>query len=294
MKYSDTYSISLMCKCLNISRSSFYHYFYYSSNNFDKNSHIMSRILSIFYNSKKTYGAPRITAVLNGEGLIISQKTVAKYMRILGLYSISKKNFPKRKSSMSEEEKSKIKNLIKDVLVIRPNQVWTTDITYIKTKEDGTVYLSSIMDLFSRRIIAWNVGYNMKKELVLETLENALFIRNYPKNIIIHSDKGSQYRSYAFRDLIVKHNCLYSYTSLNHSCDENANQESFHATLKKEWLYSYSFNTINDVRRACFEYIEGFYNTSRIHSSLGFLSPLNFELKFFNQIPLLSVSNILT
>ena len=226
-----------MCKCLNISRSSFYHYFYYSTNNFDKKVYIISRILTIFYNSKKTYGSPRITAVLNGEGLKISQKTVAKYMKILNLFAISKANFPKRKSSMTELEKSKIINLIKNINVIRPNQVWTTDITYIKTKEDGTVYLSSIMDLFSRKIIAWNVGFNMKKELVLETLDNAFFIRNNPVNVIIHSDKGSQYRSYAFRDLIIKHKCLYSYTSLNHSCDENANQESFHASLKKEWLY---------------------------------------------------------
>lgn len=294
MKYSDKYSITLMCKCLNISRSSFYHYFYYSKSYSDDKASILSRILTIFYNSKKTYGSPRITAVLNEEGLCISQKTVAKYMRTLNLCAVSKMNFPKRKSTITEQEKSKIINLIKNITIIRPNQVWTTDITYIKTKEDGTVYLSSIMDLFSRKIIAWNVGHNMKKELVLETLNNAFFIRNNPIDVIIHSDKGSQYRSYAFRDLIVKHKCLYSYTSLNHSCDENANQESFHATLKKEWLYSHSFDTIHDVRRACFEYIEGFYNTSRIHSSLGFLSPLNFELKFFSEIPLLSMSNLLT
>ena len=283
-----------MCKCLNISRFSFYHYFYYSKSYCDDKASILSRILSIFHNSKKTYGSPRITAVLREEGLNISQKTVAKYMNILGICSISKKNFPKKRSTMTDEEKAKIKNLIKDICIIRPNQVWTTDITYIKTTLDGTVYLSSIMDLFSRKIIAWNVGHNMKKELVLEILNNAFFIRNNPINVIIHSDKGSQYRSHAFRDLIVKHHCLYSYTSINHSCDENSNQESFHATLKKEWLYSHSFNTIHDVRRACFEYIEGFYNTSRIHSSLGFLSPVNFEFKFFNEIPLLSLSNLLT
>ena len=254
----------------------------------------MAKVLSIFINSKCTYGSPRITAVLNKEGFNISLKTVGKYMRILGLISISKSNFPKSKSRMSDSEKSKIINLIKNLDIIRPNQVWTTDITYIKTKDDGWVYLSSIMDLYSRKIIAWNVGYYMTKEFVIETLENAYRARNYPINVIIHSDKGTQYRSYAFRAIIAKHNSLYSYTSLHHSCDENANQESFHASLKKEWLYRFKFNNISEVKRACFEYIEGFYNTKRIHSAIGYETPNNFEINFFNKIPLLMLSNLLT
>ena len=134
----------------------------------------------------------------------------------------------------------------------------------------------------------------MKKELVIQTLNLAFKNRNYPFNVIIHSDKGSQYRSHAFRQLVLKHNCLFSYTSLNHSCDENATQESFHATLKKEWLYHQSFNTLQDVERAVFEYIEGFYNTKRVHSSIGYTSPNDFESNFFTKIPLLSLSNLLT
>ena len=97
-----------------------------------------------------------------------------------------------------------------------------------------------------------------------------------------------------FRKKVVDHECLYSYTSFNHSCDENANQESFHATLKKEWLYRKTFNTLNDVKRAVFEFIEGFYNNKRIHSALGYLSPIQFEFQHFNKIPLLPLSNILT
>lgn len=281
-----------MCKVLNVSRASFYHYFYYSNSNNSLSDKLVlfSRILSIFYDSKMTYGAPRITAVLNKEGFIISSKTVGKYMKLLDITPISSLNFPKKKNRMSVAEKSKIINLIKDIDVIFPNQVWTTDITYIKTSNDGWVYLSSIIDLFSRKVIAWNVDYHMTKDLVIETLNTAFKVRNNPIDVIIHSDKGSQYRSYAYRKLIVKHNCLYSYTSLNHSCDENANQESFHASIKKEWLYNYCFNNIDDVKRACFEYIEGFYNTNRIHSSLGYVSPNNFEFNFFNtEPPILSV-----
>lgn len=293
MKYSDTFSISLMCKVLNVSRASFYHYFYYSNSSNDRKNIILAKVLSIFIDSKCTYGSPRITAVLNKEGFNISIKTVGKYMRILGLISISKSNFPKTKSRITDSERSKIINLIKNLDIIRPNQVWTTDITYIKTSR-GWVYLSTIIDLFSRKVIAWNVGYNMKKELVIQTLNNAFKSRNFPINVIIHSDKGSQYRSFAYRKIIAKHHSLYSYTSLNHSCDENSNQESFHASLKKEWLYSFKFDDINDVKRACFAYIEGFYNTNRIHSSLGFVSPNDFENDFFCKIPLLPLSNLLT
>lgn len=290
MKYSDTFSISIMCKVLNISRASFYYHFYYSKHDNDNKSLILSRILTIYFDSKRTYGAPRITAVLNDEGFTISVKTVAKYMRILDIKSISKENFPIKRNKMSDSEKSKIVNLIKNIDIFRINQVWTTDITYIKTKDDGWVYLSS----FSRKVISWNVGLRMTKDFVIETLNNAFIARGNPSNVIIHSDKGSQYRSFAFRSLIAKHHCLYSYTSLNHSCDENANQESFHASLKKEWLYNFSFDSIDDVKRACFEYIEGFYNPHRIHSSLGFKSPDSFEFDYFKSIPLLPLSNLLT
>lgn len=296
MKHSDQYSISLMCNVLNISRASFYHYFYYSNNEIKnkKKSNLLIKIAQIYYDSKKIYGAPRIKAVLCKEGLNISVKSVSKYMNLLGLKSIVYLNHPKSNNKLSDYEKSLIVNRIKDLNIIRPNQVWTTDITYIKTKEEGFVYLSSIIDLFSRKVIAWNIGRNMKKDLVIKTLLMAFKNRDYPINVIIHSDKGSQYRSHTFRRIVVQHNCLYSYTSFHHSCDENANQESFHASLKKEWLYRNYFNTLNDVKRAVFEYIEGFYNNNRIHSSLGYISPIHFEFQYFNEIPLLPLSNILT
>ena len=294
MRHSDTYSISLMCDVLNVSRSSFYHYFYFSSNNDSYKLNLINRILNIYYDSKRIYGAPRIAAVLRKEGFKISTKTVSKYMNMLGIKSIVSIKFPKKKNSMSHKEKSLIVNLTKNIYLSSINQVWTTDITYIKTIDDGWVYLSSIMDLFSRKIIAWNVEPNMKKETVLKTLNMAFKLRNYPHNVIIHSDKGSQYRSFAFRKLVTKNFCLFSYTSLNHSCDENSNQESFHASLKKEFLYHRSFKNIDEVKRAVFEYIEGFYNTFRIHSSIGFSSPIEFESNNPQIFPLLPLSYILT
>ena len=202
MMYSDKFSICLMCNVLNVSRASFYHYFYYSDNNNNNNNKAKSliRIAQIYYDSNKTYGAPRIRTILCREGLNISIKTVSKYMNLLGLKSIVYLNYPKSNNKLSDDEKALIINKIKGLNIIRPNQVWTTDITYIKTSEEG-----------------------------------------------------SQYRSHAFRELVVQNNCLYSYTSFHHSCDENANQESFHASLRMEWLYRTSFNTLNDVKRAVFD-----------------------------------------
>ncbi len=285
MRNSDSFSISLMCKVFNVSRASFYHYFYYSKNNYDDIINLMIRITEIFFDSKMIYGAPRITAVLRSEGRSISQKTVAKYMNILELESIVSQAFPTKQNKMSEHEKSLIKNLIKDLNITHPNQVWTTDITFIKLSNGSFVYLSSIIDLFSRKVIAWNIGTSLKKELVIETLNIAFKARNYPKNVIIHSDKGAQYRSYEYRQIIAKHHCLFSYTSFNHSCDENSNQESFHASLKKEWIYLNSYHSLESVERAVFEYIEGFYNTSRIHSALGYVSPSSFENNYFSSNP---------
>ena len=266
-----------MCKVLKIPRASFYYYFFHSKSSSDK-VNLLTRISKIYYDSKRIYGAPRITAVLRKEGLKISVKTVAKYMRMLGLKSIVSTKFPPKKSKISEKERESIRNLIKDLDINKINQVWTTDITYVKTRKDGWVYLSSILDLYSRRVIAWNVGYNMKKELVIKTLEMAFKARCNPTHVIVHSDKGSQYRSNDFKQLVADHSCLSSFTSWYHSCDENANQESFHASLKKEWLYQQTFENLEEAQRAIFEYIEGFYNPSRIHSSLGNFSPIEFEL----------------
>ena len=181
--------------------------------------------------------SPKISAILRKEGFKISQKTVLSFMHILGIKSSVSSSFPKHNSSLADSEKSLIENLIKDFPLSSINQIWVFDITYIKTRKEGTVYLASIMDLFSRRIISWKVSRSMKKELVLDVFSLAYKFRNPQNIVIIHSDKGSQYRSFAYRKLLIINHCVFSYTSLDHSCDENAYQESFHSLIKKEWLY---------------------------------------------------------
>jgi len=199
-------------------------------------------------------------------------------MNILGIQSSVYSSFPKRNSSLTDSEKSLIENLVKDFPLSFINQIWVSDITYIKTRKEGTVYLASIMDLFSRRILSWKVSRSMKKELVMEVFSLSYKFRNPQNIVIVHSDKGSQYRSFTYRKLLIINHWVFSYTSLNHSCDENANQESFHSLIKKECLYQKTLDTLDDVIRECSNYIDGFYNPSRIHSSLNYLSPIEFEL----------------
>jgi len=244
---------------------------------------MLSTILSIYSDSKGVYGAPKIKKYLERKNIFISVRTVNNYMRILGIKSIVIRSYRnKQMSRLTDEEKSLIINLIKNLDISHPNQVWTTDITYIKTVYDGSLYLVTFIDQFSKKVIAWNLGFKMDSELINSTLNQAILDRNPSPGLIVHSDKGTQFRAKSYRLILSHHNFVFSYTSLNHSCDENAAQESFHSLIKKEWLYQYTIYHYSDAKRLIFEYIEGFYNTTRIHSSLGYLSPLEFEETYFS------------
>ena len=194
-------------------------------------------IIQIYADSNGIYGSPRITVILNRKGIICSVSKVAKAMHLLGIRSIVSKKFPHRKSTLTDEEKSLIINLIKDLDINRINQVWTTDVTYIKTINEATFYLISYIDYFSKKVVAWGLFENQKTDKLIHVLKLAIKKRKPSPGLICHSDKGSQMRSNLYRQFLKKNNFVFSYTSLNHSCDENAAQESFHASLKKEKLY---------------------------------------------------------
>ena len=198
-------------------------------------------------------------------------------MKTLGIKSIVAKKFPKKISRITDKEKNNIVNLIKDLDITHINQVWTTDITYIKTIHEGTFYLISFIDYFSKKVVAWGLFDYQKSEQIITILKKGIEERKTSPRLIIHSDKGSQLRSKEYRRFLSKHNFVFSYTSLNHSCDENAAQESFHALLKKEWLYQTKLYNYEDAYREIYNYIEGFYNPIRIHSSIGYVSPVEFE-----------------
>ena len=203
-------------------------------------------------------------------------------MRKLGIRSIVSSRFPHKNSSLNDSEKALIVNLIKDLKITHLNQVWTTDITYIKTINEGTFYLITYIDYYSKKVVSWGLFDDQKTDKLIIVLDKAIKKRKPLPGLISHSDKGSQMRSKRYRDYLKKHNIVFSYTSLNHSCDENAAQESFHASLKKECLYQKKLYTFDDAYRAIYDYIEGFYNPIRIHSSIGYLSPDDFEKNINN------------
>lgn len=157
------------------------------------------------------------------------------------------------------------------------NQVWTTDITYIRTIQEGTFYLITFIDYYSKKVLAWNLFKDQKADKLVLVLSDAIIKRCPNPGLIVHSDKGVQMRSNLYRNFLRNRNFAFSYTSLDHSCDENAAQESFHASLKKEFIYQKKIYTFEDAYREIYNYIEGFYNPIRLHSSIGYLSPDQFE-----------------
>ena len=266
-----------ICKALNVNRSSYLYWLNKGKFNEDENIKFYCNIIQIYADSFGIYGAPKITAILKKSNISCSISKVSRTMHLLGIRSIVSKKFPHRKSNLTDEEKSLIVNLTKDLEITRINQVWTTDITYIQTIHEGTFYLISYIDSFSKRVIAWGLYEDQKTDKLIHTLKLAIEKRKPLPGLICHSDKGSQMRSKSYREFLKKQHFVFSYTSLHHSCDENAAQESFHASLKKEKIYQHKLFTYEDAYKAVFDYIEGFYNPIRIHSSIGYLSPIEFE-----------------
>lgn len=283
LKNSTHYSIESQCKALHISKNSFYNWKRHYEQHLKKKSRLLLLILEIYWDSHGTYGAPRITAALHKQCVSISSRTVSKNMKFLGISSIHSSHFPKHISRMTDADKALIHNLILNLNITRPNQVWTTDITYIPTIHDGTLYLISFLDQFSKKVVGWNLCRSQKAEDVNHTLLLTLKKRKPLPGLIIHSDKGPQFRSTLYRTTLIQNHCIYSYTELNHSCDQNSAQESFHASLKKEWLSTHKLYYWEDSYKTIFDYIEGFYNPIRLHSSLGYVSPILFEKDYANR-----------
>ena len=230
----------------------------------------------LFNESRNTYGASRIKFVLCEEGDNITTKTVSDYMKELNLIpkSYEKRLENKRKLKPSYEG---INNKIRYIRPTHINQIWTGDITEIKTNE-GKCYLSTIMDKYSRKIISYGISDKMDSQLVTDVLQKAYYIRKPNKGILIHTDKGSQYRSKQYMDCVENIGGLLSYTRPDYNCADNAVQESFHASLKKEDLYIKPPDTIEEAKTRVADYINNFYNTKRFHSILK-TSPDSFELQ---------------
>ena len=235
---------------------------------------LLNQILEIFNYSKQRYGSPRITAELRAKGMKVSNKRIA---RIMKKHEIKSKIRRRYKITTNSKHKLPIaENLVEMKFnPVKANSLWTSDITYIRTSE-GWLYLAVILDLWSRSVISWSADKYMDENLVIRTLDKAIAVRGKQKNLIFHSDRGSQFASLRVRMLLEQNEIRQSMSSKG-NCYDNAPTESFFSTLKRELVCRENFKTREEAKQKLFEYIEVFYNRKRRHSSLGYLSPLDFE-----------------
>ncbi|MBP7025759.1 MAG: IS3 family transposase [Leptotrichiaceae bacterium] len=208
-------------------------------------------------------------------GLEVNLKRVKRLMKENRIFSIITKQYKYYKKG--NESVSLVRNVLnRDFSTETINEKWVSDITYIWSRKEGWCYLSSIMDLYSNRIISHKVGKFMDIKLVMETLKEAYYVRGRKSNIIIHTDRGSQYMSKEYRDYCKSSKMIVSYSRKGNPYD-NACIESFHATLKKEYIHHKKFDTIEEIKVGIFEYIEKWYNRERIQEKIGYLTPVEFE-----------------
>lgn len=267
-----------MLKYLGVSRSGYRSWRNRTPSDTEKRrEYIKAKIQDIYDQSKQNYGAPKITRKLRQKGETISERTVGKYMKEMGIKAQWVK--PWTITTIDSDFSNELQNILDEQFTPdRPNAVWCSDITYIWTT-DGFVYLTSIMDLFSRKIIAWTLSQTLEVSCVINTINKAKARRNTKLPLIIHSDRGSQYVSQAYREATAKMQCSYSKKAFPW---DNACIESFHALIKREWLNRFKIRDYQQAYRLIFEYIEAFYNTKRIHSHCDYMSPNDFE-KLYEQ-----------
>ncbi len=243
-----------------------------------ENERLLFRIQVIHNESRKTYGSPRVTAMLRLDGLFYGKNRVAHLMKDNGIKAIGKRKY--KVTTNSRHSLPVAENLLADgIVATQPDQVGVADITYIATGE-GWLYLATVLDAYSRRVVGWSMADHIRKELVIDAIEQAIMKRNPSPDLIHHSDRGVQYASHKYRELLSSHNMRCSMSGKG-NCYDNATMESFYGSLKSELVYRCMFRTRKEAISAIFEYIEAFYNRRRLHSSLSYLSPAEFEKRHY-------------
>jgi transposase InsO family protein len=263
-----------MCGVLQVSTSGFYQWCRNINIVSKEEEQLVKQIKKVHEQSHQTYGSPRIYVELKAKGYRCSENKVARLMKAHAIKAKGKKRYII--TTDSKHNLPLADNILNQEFTAEaPNNKWTTDITYIWTKQ-GWLYLAVVLDLFSRRIVGWSMQPTLAKELVIAALQMALHMRQPADGLLHHSDRGSQYASNEYQQLLLKDGCQPS-MSRKGNCYDNAAMESFFATLKKELVYHQSYQTHKEAKRDIFYYIEVWYNRKRRHSSLGYLSPEEYE-----------------
>jgi putative transposase len=268
--------VSRICQVLEISRSGYYQWVKERDRRQQgQATYLLVKIKEVHEKSRRTYGSRRIAAELKAEGLSISKNKVAKIMHDNGIKAKTKRRY---KFTTNSSHKLPIAlNLLKSSpKAEEPDKIWVADITYIWTRE-GWIYLSSILDTYTRKIVAWELSARLTKEFVVSTIEKAVIKRKPASGLIFHSDRGSQYASYEVKNLLAKEGIRQSMSSSG-NCYDNATAESFFHTLKTELVYFEQYQSRKEAELSIFDYIESFYNRRRRHSALNYMSPEQFEI----------------
>lgn len=269
------YPVVVLCRVMEVRRSGFYAWLRRGPSLRARHDSILSaHIRTAFQSSRRTYGSPRVRAELASMGVRTSKRRVERLMRAGGLYALRKRRFVRTTDSKHTLPIAP-NRLQRDFTASAPNRVWATDITYLWTTE-GWLYLAVMLDLFSRRVVGWAMSEHIDEELVLSTLQMALRSRRPPRGLIHHSDRGSQYCGARYLAVLDAHGVIRS-MSRKGNCWDNAPSESFFGTLKQELILRSPLLSRDGTRTLVFEYLEVYYNRKRRHSTLGFLSPIDYE-----------------
>jgi putative transposase len=271
----EEFPVQRLCKVLEVSQSG---YFAWRSRPASRRQHddlvLLAHVRSAFALSSGTYGSPRMTHELREQGLEAGRRRVARLMRENGLKARQPRRF--KRTTDSRHAFPVAPNLLdQDFTASGPNEKWGADISYIWTRE-GWLYLAVVIDLYARRVVGWAVSDRLHKELALRALRRALAVRRPATGLIHHSDRGSQYCSIEYQATLRKHGLLISMSGKG-NCYDNSMVETFFKTLKSELVWRTAFQTRAEAQRALARYIDGFYNPTRRHSALDFVSPAQFE-----------------
>jgi putative transposase len=276
--YRSEFTVKKMCRVLNVRRSSFYGWVKRTPSQREvKNRILLAEIVKIHDKYEQTYGSPRMRAELNSQGHKCGISRVTNLMNKHNIVAKTTKKF--KVTTDSNHAQPVAPNLLEQQFTAKePNVIWIADITYIWTRE-GWLYLAAVLDVYSRKIVGWSMSNRITKELVIDALNQAYWKRKPTEGLIFHSDRGSQYASIDFRQLLTRYKMRQSMSGKG-NCYDNAMMESFFHTLKTERVYWRSYQTREQAMQCIFEYIEMFYNRERRHSGISYNSPSDYERVF--------------
>ncbi len=275
---ATNYPAAILCQLLGVSRSGYYAW----RERPERQDQLAPEVEEVFWFHSRRYGSRRIAAEL-GRNAVIGRHRAPRLMRERGLHAIQPRRFvPRTTDSRHGQRMSPNLLLERAIKVDRPRQVIVGDITYLPLQGGDWAYLATWMDLFSRKIVGWQIADSMTAELVIEAIEKAILRERLPRGMIVHSDRGGQYVDAEFRGLLNQHGFEQSMSRADETYD-NAHAESLFSRYKAELLEGGAFADLEQARSETFAYIEGYYNRVRLHSSLGYLSPEEFERAYYQR-----------